>query len=76
MLSDNRIFRVVIVISQISIKNIRAVKKKLRKKCFLFSRGMDLASSAGISLRNRVVRNFFFKTHSQAKTHREACGGG
>jgi hypothetical protein len=21
-------------------------------------------------------RKFFFKTHSQARTHREACGGG
>jgi hypothetical protein len=23
-----------------------------------------------------VGKKFFFKTHSQAKTHREACGGG
>jgi hypothetical protein len=46
MLSDNHIFKVVIVIviSQITIKNIRAVKKKLRKKRFfcLAGRGMDL----------------------------------
>ena len=37
MLSDNHIFKVVIVISQISIKNFRAVKKNLRKKRFFVS---------------------------------------
>jgi hypothetical protein len=43
MLLDNHIFKVVIVISPISIKNIRAVKKKTEKRSiFLFSRGMDL----------------------------------
>jgi hypothetical protein len=26
--------------------------------------------------RNRVVQNFSPNTHSQAKTHRKACGGG
>jgi hypothetical protein len=43
----------------------------------------NLASSAGISLDESgggkkfgEVENFFFKTYSQARTHREACGGG
>jgi hypothetical protein len=38
-----------------------------------------LASSAGISPDESgggKNQNFFFKTHSQARTHREACGGG
>jgi hypothetical protein len=43
MLSDNHIFKVVIVISQISIKNIRAVKKTDKEAFFyLANRGMDL----------------------------------
>jgi hypothetical protein len=43
MLSDNHIFKVVIVISQISIKNIRAVKKNGKEAFFcLAGRGMDL----------------------------------
>jgi hypothetical protein len=33
----------------------------------------NLASSAGISPEES---GFYFKTHSQAKTHRDSCGGG
>jgi hypothetical protein len=66
MLSDKHIFKVVIVISQISIKNIRAVKEKLRKKrFFLFSRGMEGGGYFGLNLRqltNKKVKYWAFMT--------------
>jgi hypothetical protein len=46
---------------------------------------MHTIASAGISITFDIKnfgknfgggKTFFFKTHSQAKTHREACGGG
>ena len=42
---------------------------------------LSLASSAGISPDEsgggkKFGEKFFFKTYSQARTHREACGGG
>jgi hypothetical protein len=55
----------------------RLKKNKINEKMLtlhiLLQSQMGLASSAGIS--HRVIQIFFPNTHSQAKTHRDACGG-